>query len=119
MLLALVFLLSACRTENLIDENISANQGSRFQPTFKKISLNEAKHKSKLLPIIEQVETGLKIKDNLQGKTVNYGNGVSIDTDDVIYIENGTGFHSYTFHIYRENAPAECTCRKSSIKTSF
>lgn len=107
MLLALVFLLSACRTENLIDENISANQSSRFQPTFKKISLNEAKHKSKLLPIIEQVETGLESEDNLQGKTTNYGNGVSIDTDDVIFIENGTGFHSYTFHINRENAPAD------------
>lgn len=30
-----------------------------------------------------------------------------IDTDDVIYIENGTGFHSYTFNIKHNNAPAD------------
>ncbi|MGI9652454.1 hypothetical protein [Chryseobacterium sp. RLHN22] len=36
---------------------------------------------------------------------IDYGNGVSIDTDQVIYIENGPNFHTYTFKIKRENAP--------------
>ncbi|MFN4363307.1 hypothetical protein [Chryseobacterium hispalense] len=44
---------------------------------------------------------------NAQTKTVNYGNGISIDTDDVTYIENGPGYHTYTFNIKRENAPAD------------
>jgi hypothetical protein len=48
-----------------------------------------------------------KTKSSAFGKTVNYGNGISIDTDDVIYIENGTGFHSYTFNIQHENAPED------------
>lgn len=37
---------------------------------------------------------------------INYGNGVSIDTDDVTYIENGPNYHTYTFNIIREGAPA-------------
>lgn len=37
---------------------------------------------------------------------MDYGNGVSIDTDDVIYLEKGPDFHSYTFRINHENAPA-------------
>ncbi|MGO4708962.1 hypothetical protein AB4Y90_07555, partial [Chryseobacterium sp. 2TAF14] len=33
-----------------------------------------------------------------------FRNGVSIDTDNVIYIENGPDFYTYTFRIDRENA---------------
>ena len=33
--------------------------------------------------------------------------GVSIDTDHVIYIENGSNYHTYTFNVIRENAPAD------------
>ncbi|MCU7615615.1 hypothetical protein NZ698_00275 [Chryseobacterium sp. PBS4-4] len=33
---------------------------------------------------------------------MNYGNGVTINTDDVIYIENGPNYHTYTFRINRE-----------------
>ncbi len=36
---------------------------------------------------------------------MDYGDGVSINTDDVIYIENGTGFHTYTFNIKYDNVP--------------
>jgi hypothetical protein len=46
-------------------------------------------------------------KSNAQGKVINYGNGVSIDTDDVTYIENGPNYHTYTFNIKRENAPGD------------
>ncbi|WEK69138.1 MAG: hypothetical protein P0Y62_14960 [Candidatus Chryseobacterium colombiense] len=38
---------------------------------------------------------------------IDYGNGVSIDTDDVIYIENGPHYYTYTFHIKRDNAPED------------
>jgi hypothetical protein len=44
-------------------------------------------------------------KSDAQGKMVNYANGVSIDTDNVIYIENGADFHTYTFNVKRANAP--------------
>ena len=53
-----------------------------------------------------EVEFKAKSKNNLLSKTVNYGNGVSIDTDDVVYIEYGP-YHTYTFKINRENAPAD------------
>ena len=43
---------------------------------------------------------------NAFGKTVNYGNGVSVNTDDVVYIEYGP-YHTYTFKINRENAAAD------------
>ncbi|MGO4710907.1 hypothetical protein AB4Y90_17720, partial [Chryseobacterium sp. 2TAF14] len=38
-----------------------------------------------------------------------FRNGVSIDTDNVIYIENGPDFYTYTFRIDRENAPADAS----------
>lgn len=98
----------SCR-QDILPEQETYNNSGAFQLTSKRISLNEAKHKAKLLPAVKQVETNFKTqsKSNLQGKTVNYANGVSIDTDDVIYIENGTGFHSYTFNIKHENVSAD------------
>ncbi|WP_162087366.1 hypothetical protein [Chryseobacterium aquaeductus] len=107
MMIALLSLPS-CR-QDILQEQETYNNSGAFQLTSKRISLNEAKHKTKLLPALKQVETAFKTqsKGNQQGKTVNYGNGVSIDTDDVIYIENGTGFHSYTFNIKHENASVD------------
>lgn len=43
-------------------------------------------------------------KTDVNGRVIDYGNGVSIATDDVIYIQNGPNYHTYTFHIKRENA---------------
>lgn len=104
MLLALVFLLS-CRTDQFPEKEVY-NNTSAFQLTSKRISLNESKHKAKLLPELEQVENMFKTfsKSNAQGKLVNYGEGVSIDTESVIYIENGPNYHTYTFNIIRDNA---------------
>ncbi|MCY0978966.1 hypothetical protein PGH12_09175 [Chryseobacterium wangxinyae] len=98
--------LNACRQD--IPEQETYNNSGAFQLTSKRISLNEAKHKANLVSKIKQVETNLynDSKNNLQGKTVNFGNGISIDTDDVIYLEKGPDFHSYTFRIDHENAPA-------------
>ncbi|MCX8534717.1 hypothetical protein, partial [Chryseobacterium luquanense] len=57
-------------------------------------------------PELEKADAAFKnSKTNVNGRVIDYGNGVSIDTEDVIYIENGPNYHTYTFHIKRENAP--------------
>ncbi|UFH30887.1 hypothetical protein LNP04_12970 [Chryseobacterium sp. C-71] len=108
--LILVVALTAysCRTDQF-PEKETYNNSSKFQLTSKRISLNEAKHKDLLLPEIEKAESAFKSlsKNNVNGKVVDYGNGVSIDTDDVIYIENGANYHTYTFNIKRQNAPED------------
>ena len=108
LMMAVVLSTYSCR-QDLLPEKETYHNTSAFQLTSKRISLNEAKHKAKLLPELVQVENKFKAKtkNSAFGKTVNYGNGVSIDTDDVIYIENGPNYHTYTFRINRENAPAD------------
>lgn len=104
MLLALVFLLSACRTENLIEESNPINQSSQLQLSSKTISLAEAKHKLRLITELTQAKDLLSnIKSDASGKTVNYGNGFTINTDKVLYIESDTNHYSYTFNIQRDN----------------
>ncbi|QQV02322.1 MULTISPECIES: hypothetical protein [Chryseobacterium] len=110
--LCLMFLVGvsafSCRTEEFHnEEEAHGNTGLRL--TSRRISLNESKHKTQLLTEIDKAENTLKsfTKMNVHGKVVNYGNGVSIDTDHVIYIENGPNYHTYTFHITRDNAPAD------------
>ncbi len=104
--MAVVLSTYSCR-QDLLPEQETYNNSSAFQLISKRISLEEAKHKANLVSKIKQVETNLYTdsKNNLQGKTVNFGNGISIDTDDVIYLEKGPDFHSYTFRIDHENAP--------------
>lgn len=108
LILMVSFLIYACRTDHLPENETTYNNSSKFQLTSKRISLDEAKHKAQLLPELEKAKNEFKnIKTNAFGKTINYGNGVSIDTDDVMYIEKGANIHTYTFHIIRENAPAD------------
>ena len=42
---------------------------------------------------------------------MNFGDSISVNTDDVIYMENGPNYHTYTFNIQRNsplpNAPVE------------
>lgn len=107
MLMALVLFLLGCRTESTNEESTLADNSNKFQLSSKRISLAESKHKLQLLPEISEAETMLKsMKSNISGKVIDYGNGTSIDTNDVIYIENGPNYHTYTFNIIRENAPA-------------
>ncbi|WP_152909115.1 hypothetical protein [Chryseobacterium sp. Hurlbut01] len=98
--------LQSCQ-QDILQEQETYHNTSAFLLTSKRISLDEAKHKLQLLSKIEQVEHKFKTfaKSDAQGKMVNYANGVSIDTDNVIYIENGANFHTYTFTIKRANAP--------------
>ena len=97
--------LNSCRQDIILEHETYNNSGA-FQLTSKRISLDEAKHKAKLLPELEKVEAKFKTftKTNALGKVVDYGNGVSIDTDNVTYIENGPSYHTYTFNIIRNNA---------------
>ncbi|MDN5477685.1 MAG: hypothetical protein L0G39_12190, partial [Chryseobacterium sp.] len=106
MLLALVLLLFSCRTEILNDETTAASpEKNKFQLTSKRISLDQSPHKLSLLPEINKIETELKkSKQNAFGKTIDHVDGVSIDTEHVIYIENGPNYHTYTFNI--KNTPS-------------
>ncbi|WP_241278005.1 hypothetical protein, partial [Chryseobacterium mucoviscidosis] len=77
----------------------------QFQLTSRRMSLAESKHRLKLMPEISEAQTLLRSSQyNVSGKTVNAGSGVTINTNDVIYIENGPNYHTYTFNIVRENA---------------
>lgn len=102
----------SCRTDQFLEQE-NFNNSSKFQLTSKRISLNEAKHKVQLLPEIEKAETEMKAysKNSAHGKNVDLGNGMTINTDNVIYMENGPNYHTYTFSIHRDNqledAPVE------------
>ncbi|MGI9652448.1 hypothetical protein [Chryseobacterium sp. RLHN22] len=108
LVLAVALTAYSCRTDQFHEKETYSNS-SKFQLTSKRISLNEAKHKDLLLPEIEKAESAFQSlsKKNVNGKVVDYGSGVSIDTDDVIYIENGANYHTYTFNIKRQNAPED------------
>ncbi|VFB02558.1 Uncharacterised protein [Chryseobacterium taihuense] len=105
MLFALSFLVLNCRTEEFHNEEVNQSN-SQPRLTSKRISLNESKHKARLLTEIDKAETALKSlsKTNIQGKVISYNNGVLIDTDEVLYIENGPNYYTYTFNLIRENA---------------
>ncbi|HEX7869019.1 MAG TPA: hypothetical protein VF455_02810 [Chryseobacterium sp.] len=98
----------SCTTDQFPEQE-TFNDSSEFQLTSRRISLDEAKHKEKLVTELDKVEATFKAisKSNINGKVIDYGNGVYIDNDDVIYFEKGPDFHSYTFHIKRENSPAD------------
>ncbi|PTT74096.1 hypothetical protein [Chryseobacterium sp. HMWF035] len=106
--LVAVFLVSySCRNDMLPEKEIFENS-SQFQLTSRRMSLAESKHRLKLMPEISEAQTLLRSSQyNVSGKTVNAGSGVTINTNDVIYIENGPNYHTYTFSIVRENAPID------------
>ncbi|WP_123921413.1 hypothetical protein [Chryseobacterium viscerum] len=104
-LVTIMVLLYSCRNEQLTEQE-TYNNSSQFRPTSKTISLEESKHKLVLKTELQKVQDNLQeIKTNASGKTIDYSNGVSIDTDNVTYIESGPTFHTYTFNLVRENAP--------------
>ncbi|WP_332452977.1 hypothetical protein, partial [Chryseobacterium aquaticum] len=109
LMMAVVLSTYSCR-QDLLPEKETYHNTSAFQLTSKRISLDEAKHKANLTTELEKAKKALKTfsKNNVQGKIVNYGNGFSVDTDNVTYIENRPNFHTYTFNLTRDNAlPAD------------
>ncbi|SUX48880.1 hypothetical protein [Chryseobacterium indoltheticum] len=112
LLLVAIATLYSCRNNELLTEAETFNNSSQFQFTSKTISLKESKHQSKLITELQKVEDNLKkIKAKASVKTIDYKNGVTINTDKVLFIETGNNLYSYTFNIQRdnqsENAPLE------------
>lgn len=106
-LVTFLTILYSCRTDQLHEQE-NFNNTSKFHLTSKRISLNDAKHKSQLLSELEKSKVVLKkISQNISGKTVSYADGVTLDTDNVTYIENGPNYHTYTFYLKRESASAD------------
>ncbi|WP_312285462.1 hypothetical protein [Chryseobacterium gleum] len=104
-LVTIMVLFYSCRNE-LTTEQETYNNSSQFRPTSKTIRLDQSKHKLALKTELQKAQDNLtEIKTNASGKSVDYANGVSIDTDNVTYIEVGPTFHTYTFNLVRENAP--------------
>ncbi|RQO35257.1 hypothetical protein DBR39_20080 [Chryseobacterium sp. KBW03] len=104
-LVTIIVLLYSCRNELSTEQEAHSNS-SQFRPTSKTIRLEQSKHKLVLKTELQKVQENLKeIKTNASGKAIDYANGVSIDTDNVTYIEYGTNFHTYTFNLVRENSP--------------
>ncbi|UTX46976.1 hypothetical protein [Chryseobacterium sp. MA9] len=101
---AFSLMLLSCRNDYLPDQQQDSTINNAFRYTYKRISLEESKHKINLVPELKKINEKLKTQETYAlGKAVKYSNGVSVNTDDVIYIERGTNVHSYTFHITREN----------------
>ncbi|KAB1229804.1 hypothetical protein [Chryseobacterium viscerum] len=104
LMTVLSLMLQSCRNDYLSDQQ--ENDYNAFRYTYKRISLEESKHKINLIPELKKVNEKLKTCEAYaSGKAVKYSNGVSVNTDDVIYIERGPNVHSYTFHITRDNEP--------------
>lgn len=103
--LAIIVMLSAysCRAD-YIPENVY-NKDKSFTLTSKRISLAESKHKSILLVELEKAKENLKkIKHSAFGKNISFKDGVTINTESIVYIQNGPNYHTYTFNIDRQNA---------------
>lgn len=106
LLLITIATLFSCRNNELLQENETYNKrSSQFKLTSKVISLDESKHKEKLSSVISNVQNKVsKIQNKAFGKNISYDN-IIIDTKNVTYIENGPNYHTYTFRIFRDNAP--------------
>ncbi|MCP1299016.1 hypothetical protein NK356_07560 [Chryseobacterium sp. S0630] len=102
-LVTIMVLLYSCRNELTPEQE--TNNSSQFRPISKTIRLEQSKHKLVLKTELQKAQDNLtEIKTNISGKSVDFANGVSIDTDNVTYIEYGPTFHTYTFNLVRENA---------------
>ena len=115
LILMVYFTAYSCR-QDLLPEQETYHNTSAFQLTSKRISLNEAKHKAKLTAELSKAKDEFKAfaKKNVQGKTVNFGDSISVNTESVIYMENGPNYH--TIHLaFGEVIRFLITCRESCI----
>ncbi|MEZ7508005.1 hypothetical protein QO190_02315 [Cloacibacterium sp. Arc13] len=99
----LIITIVSCRNEIFTEktEQIDPN-AILFKSNV--VSLSQSKHRNKLLPEISATKKKLsnaKYKTS-NGKIINFGD-ISLDTDHVVYIENGQNYHNYIFKITREN----------------
>ncbi|MCY0977137.1 hypothetical protein PGH12_01535 [Chryseobacterium wangxinyae] len=99
------FLINSCRTDQFPDQELS-NNSSAFILTSEIISLKESKHENEVITELDKAKTHLKTLAQTKSKNTSYGSNFSIDTENIIYIENGPNYHTYTFRIIRDNTPA-------------
>lgn len=93
--------LVSCRTDFVNEQIVKKNNTSSL--TTKRISLKESPHRQRLTPLLSELNKNLNNGYNSQ-KSVNFGDSIIVDTDDIIMMENGTNFHTYTFKVKRTNA---------------
>lgn len=98
--LLILLVLAACRNDHLQDLHYQ-EEGAKNQLVSKIISLNESVHKNKIAPQLSKTKYELK-KNTAFSKGAPLGE-ITIDTEHVIYIENGPNYHTYTFAIERTN----------------
>lgn len=100
----LLSLIHACRTESITEQtnNVSQIRTSNF--SSKTIKLDESPHKAKLSGILAETKKMLSkhTPSGALGKSVSYGDSVTINTDQVIFIQNGN-YHNYIFKIEKKN----------------
>lgn len=101
LILMVALTIYSCRTDQFPEKETYDNS-SAFQLSAKTISLEQSKDKEKLLSVISGTASDLK---KLTSPAL--GNEIVVDTDHVVYIENGPNYHTYTFNIKRENAPED------------
>ncbi|EFK37938.1 Uncharacterised protein [Chryseobacterium gleum] len=95
------FTLQSCRNDLLPGHDETYDNSNQFKLYSKIITLNESKHKSKLISELQKVEIDLKkTKQFFVGKTIDYDNFI-IDTDHIVFMENGSHYHTYTFRVIR------------------
>lgn len=103
LLLLFLGIINSCRNDFLQDQH-SKNELQKATFSSKIITLNQSKHKVKLLSELsesKQILSKQSPKSTL-GKTVNYGDSIYIDTDHVVFIEN-ENYHNYIFKINKTN----------------
>lgn len=106
MLLLFLGIVNSCRNDYL-QEQQAKNDANISKLTSKIISLNQSKHKEKLWNELKESKTLLNKSfknQSIFSKNVSFGDSIIINTDKVIYIENGPNYHTYTFVIERPNA---------------
>lgn len=107
LLIMLLFFALGCRNDYLAEQNTNIEE-IKFGLVSKTLSLKESLHKEKLFPQLERARN--KLNNDTSGKSTDIGE-ITIDTDHVIYMENGPNFHNYTFKITRthqeEGSPLE------------
>lgn len=90
-------LFSNCQTE---DNGLDANTHSKF--SMKKISFEEMKSKPKAVEALNKIRETKKTAGAQARLVYDSANDFYVDTDEIIYIEKGGDYHSYTFAVYRD-----------------
>lgn len=93
--------LVSCRTDFVNEQIVKNNNASSL--TSRSISLQESPHRQRLAPILSELNKNLN-NGNKSQKSVNFGDSIIVDTDDIIMMENGSNYHTYTFKVKRTNA---------------